>query len=52
MLFSSAVFDNLVKSGELIPKPDILPPSVPMDYDWARVKTSEIVIYYKKNFGC
>lgn len=38
MYFSSAVFDNLVKSGELIPKPDILPPSVPMDYDWARVK--------------
>jgi hypothetical protein len=31
------VFDELVQSGQLIPRPDVLPPSVPMDYDWARV---------------
>ena len=33
----STVFDGLVQSGQLTPKPDVLPPSVPMDYDWARV---------------
>jgi len=26
----------MVKMGQLSPKPDLLPPSVPMDYDWAR----------------
>jgi hypothetical protein len=31
------VFEELVGSGQLTPKPDLLPPSVPMDYDWARV---------------
>lgn len=36
-LYFSTVFASLVQSGELIPKPDLLPPSVPMDFDWARV---------------
>ncbi|CAF1024122.1 unnamed protein product [Adineta ricciae] len=31
-----SVFVDLVQSGQLTPKPDLLPPSVPMDYDWAR----------------
>ncbi|UJR20924.1 hypothetical protein I4U23_024033 [Adineta vaga] len=31
-----SVFINLVQAGQLTPKPDLLPPSVPMDYDWAR----------------
>ncbi|CAF0998648.1 unnamed protein product [Adineta ricciae] len=30
------VFEELKRCGQLIPKPDVLPPSVPMDYDWAR----------------
>ncbi|CAF1184190.1 unnamed protein product [Adineta steineri] len=30
------VFQDLVRAGQLEPKPDLLPPSVPMDYDWAR----------------
>lgn len=34
--FIHTVFDGLVQSGQLAPKPDVLPPSVPMDYDWAR----------------
>jgi len=34
--FIRTVFDELVQSGQLTPKPDVLPPSVPMDYDWAR----------------
>ncbi len=37
----SSVYLDLVQSGQLIPKPDLLPPSVPMDYDWARVKINE-----------
>ena len=36
----SVIFDELVKSGQLLPKPDLLPPSVPMDYDWARVRSN------------
>ncbi|CAF4637082.1 unnamed protein product [Rotaria sp. Silwood1] len=31
-----SVFEKLVQSDQLTPKPDVLPPSVPMDYDWAR----------------
>ncbi|CAF1206356.1 unnamed protein product [Adineta ricciae] len=30
------VFEELKRCGQLTPKPDVLPPSVPMDYDWAR----------------
>jgi len=37
ILIFSSVFTGLVETGKLIPKPDLLPPSVPMDYDWARV---------------
>ncbi|CAF3194974.1 unnamed protein product [Rotaria socialis] len=30
------VFGDLVQAGQFKPKPDVVPPSVPMDYDWAR----------------
>ncbi|CAB3990850.1 ATP-citrate synthase-like [Paramuricea clavata] len=30
------VYDDLVKKGQLIPKPDKTPPTVPMDYSWAQ----------------
>nr|CAH8866286.1 unnamed protein product [Trichobilharzia regenti] len=30
------VFDDLVRSGQLIPKPDHSPRTVPMDYSWAK----------------
>jgi hypothetical protein len=39
----SMVFDELVKSGQFAPKPDVLPPSVPMDYDWARVRSNLLI---------
>ncbi|CAF1668409.1 unnamed protein product, partial [Didymodactylos carnosus] len=35
--FIHMVFDDLVQSQCVTPKPDLLPPSVPMDFDWARV---------------
>ena len=31
------VYDQLVEMKAIVPKPEQAPPSVPMDYDWARV---------------
>ena len=31
------VYTALVKSGEIEPQPEVPPPTVPMDYNWARV---------------
>ncbi|KAF5272799.1 hypothetical protein FQA39_LY07826 [Lamprigera yunnana] len=31
-----SVYDGLVKKGVIIPKPEVPPPTVPMDYNWAR----------------
>nr|AYV89154.1 ATP-citrate synthase [Tetranychus truncatus] len=30
------VYDKLVASGEIVPSPEVPPPTVPMDYNWAR----------------
>ncbi|KAL1115806.1 hypothetical protein AAG570_006096 [Ranatra chinensis] len=30
------VYNSLVKCGEIVPKPEVPPPTVPMDYSWAR----------------
>ena len=30
------VYRRLVKSGTIVPKPEVPPPPVPMDYNWAR----------------
>jgi ATP citrate (pro-S)-lyase len=30
------VYNNLVKSGEIVPVEEVPPPTVPMDYSWAR----------------
>ncbi|XP_076256595.1 ATP-citrate synthase isoform X2 [Rhynchophorus ferrugineus] len=31
-----SVYDNLVKQGVIVPAPEVPPPTVPMDYSWAR----------------
>ena len=31
------VFSELVSTGVVIPKEEVAPPTVPMDYNWARV---------------
>jgi Succinyl-CoA synthetase, alpha subunit len=31
------VYDSLVQSGVIVPEPEVPPPTVPMDYSWARV---------------
>lgn len=36
---------SLVKSGVIIPKPEVPPPTVPMDYSWARVSRSLMLKY-------
>lgn len=30
------VYSNLVKNGTIVPEPEVPPPTVPMDYNWAR----------------
>ncbi|XP_013388694.1 ATP-citrate synthase isoform X2 [Lingula anatina] len=30
------VYDNLVEQGDIVPAPEVPPPTVPMDYAWAR----------------
>lgn len=30
------VYDNLVRQGVIVPSPEVPPPTVPMDYNWAR----------------
>jgi len=30
------VYDSLVQSGVIVPEPEVPPPTVPMDYSWAR----------------
>lgn len=31
-----SVYDQLVKDGTIVPEPELPPPTVPMDYSWAR----------------
>ena len=31
------VYEKLLKEGTVVPKPEVPPPNVPMDYSWARV---------------
>ena len=31
------VYDKLVENGTIVPEPEQPPPTVPMDYTWARV---------------
>lgn len=33
-----SVYQELVKDGTIVPAPEVPPPTVPMDYNWARVK--------------
>lgn len=31
------VYEDLVGKGDIVPKEEVAPPTVPMDYNWARV---------------
>lgn len=31
-----ATYDKLVAAGSIVPKPEVLPPTIPMDYKWAQ----------------
>lgn len=32
------VYESLVAKGDIVPQPEVAPPTVPMDYNWARVR--------------
>lgn len=38
-VFSSSVYDDLVARGVIVPAKEVPPPTVPMDYSWARVSS-------------
>ena len=37
LIICRKVYDELLKKGEIVIKPEVTPPTVPMDYNWARV---------------
>lgn len=37
-MFDRDVYNDLVSNGTIVPKPELQPPTVPMDYAWARVR--------------
>lgn len=43
--FSRDVYDKLVAEGTIIPRPEEAPPTVPMDYAWARVGHLPLSLY-------
>lgn len=38
ILLNRSVYDELVANGTIIPAQEVPPPTVPMDYSWARVR--------------
>lgn len=41
-LSNRTVYDELVADGTIVPAQEVPPPTVPMDYSWARVATSTV----------
>lgn len=37
------VYHKLVEDGTIVPQPEVPPPTVPMDYSWARVRFKVIL---------
>lgn len=37
--WNRTVYDQLVDNGAIVPAEEVPPPTVPMDYSWARVRT-------------
>ena len=38
------VYDELVAKGVVTPKPEVAPPTVPMDFNWARVSNMQDLV--------
>ena len=38
------MYDGLVADGVIVPKPEEAPPTVPMDFNWARVSLSVVKV--------
>jgi hypothetical protein len=45
--FIRKVYDQLIQNKTIVPKEEPLPPTVPMDYDWARV-SFYFFLFFKK----
>ena len=43
------VYQKLVQEGSIIPEPELPPPTVPMDYSWARVIYTFDILYEKSH---
>lgn len=39
------VYDEMVANGTIVPAQEVPPPTVPMDYSWARVTTKQLHFY-------
>lgn len=48
--YDRTVYDELVANGTIIPAQEVPPPTVPMDYSWARVRTSIITPRWQNSF--
>lgn len=45
------VYVSLVKNGTIVPQPEVPPPTVPMDYSWARVSFKKSIFCFSRVFG-
>ena len=41
-VFIRRVYDEMVTKGDIVPKEEVAPPTVPMDFNWARVSTMNL----------
>lgn len=49
MCENRTVYDELVADGTIIPAQEVPPPTVPMDYSWARVRI--LICLFSTAFG-
>lgn len=40
VLFCRQVYKDLLARGDIVERPEVTPPTVPMDYNWARVSSA------------
>lgn len=44
LISDRTVYDELVANGTIVPAQEVPPPTVPMDYSWARVRTDQFLL--------
>ena len=48
-LFVRQVYTEMVTNGIIVPKEEVAPPTVPMDFNWARVSSELLTGKYVSN---